>query len=171
MPSFSQRKGFTPVRDQIQADYMDNDLRNGLWNALTICFWRRVTTNWLYNHSDINLLCHRVYQDYFKRTIDSLNDHWPTTYDEIRGYFFSCEWYEAYDFVEFVAQTYFEPSGGDSLIKTFATCNATLKRELSAYRFVDRTITQITSEEEMSEIEEALETSDSSKAVANHLDD
>jgi len=48
-------------------------------------------------------------------------------------------------------------------------CNSVLERELSAYRFVEGKITQITTEAEVSEIEEALEISKPSKAVNTHL--
>jgi hypothetical protein len=47
--------------------------------------------------------------------------------------------------------------------------NSVLEQELSAYRFVGGKITQITSEEEISEIEEALEVSEPLKAVNTHL--
>ena len=36
MLSFSQRMGLKPIRTQIQIDSMDDDLRNSLWNNLTI---------------------------------------------------------------------------------------------------------------------------------------
>ena len=48
-------------------------------------------------------------------------------------------------------------------------CNSFLERELSAYRFIGGKITQITSEEEISEIEEVLEISKPLKAVNTHL--
>ncbi len=36
MNLFSQRKGLKPVKSIIQIDSMDTDLRNSLWNALSI---------------------------------------------------------------------------------------------------------------------------------------
>lgn len=48
-------------------------------------------------------------------------------------------------------------------------CNLVLKRELSAYRLVGNKITQITSEEEITEIEEALEATTSLEYVKTHL--
>lgn len=48
------------------------------------------------------------------------------------------------------------------------TCNGVLESDLSTYRFVRRRITQITSEEEISEIDEALETP--IKPVRTHLE-
>lgn len=48
-------------------------------------------------------------------------------------------------------------------------CNSILEREQSAYRFVGERITEITSKEEIAEIEEGLESSSSLQPVANHL--
>lgn len=39
MESFSQRQGIKPIKSIVQIDSMDNDLRNSLWNALTLCYW------------------------------------------------------------------------------------------------------------------------------------
>ncbi|HEU4506960.1 MAG TPA: hypothetical protein VFR78_01890 [Pyrinomonadaceae bacterium] len=39
MNSFSQRKGLKPIKNIVQVDSMDRDLRNGLWNALQIFYW------------------------------------------------------------------------------------------------------------------------------------
>jgi hypothetical protein len=47
-------------------------------------------------------------------------------------------------------------------------CNSVLEREVSAYRFVAGKIIQITSEAEISEIEEALEVSKPIKGVHIH---
>jgi len=38
MKSFSQRMGKIPVREQIQKESADLELRNELWNALTIYY-------------------------------------------------------------------------------------------------------------------------------------
>jgi len=74
------------------------------------------------------------------------------------------EWYEAYDFIEFVVKNYpDEPA--NRKFKDY--CNSILKNELSAYRFVGEEIAQITSEEEIAEIQEALE--ESSRPVNIHL--
>lgn len=38
MDLFSQRKGIKPVKSIIQSDNIDEDMRNSLWNALTIFY-------------------------------------------------------------------------------------------------------------------------------------
>jgi len=168
MKLFSQRKGFKPIKSVIQKDSMDIDLRNGLWNASTLSYWDQVTTDWIYNHKNIATLFKRLWLNYFKQPIDTLNNYWPKAYKKIRDYFFNCEWYEVYDFIEFVANNY--PNDYDRTNSKFMKfCNSVLEQELSAYRFVGGRITQITSKEEISGIEEALEVSNPLKGVNTHL--
>ena len=74
----------------------------------------------------------------------------------------------SYDFIEYIANNYHDEYNSVNQ-KFMDFCNFILKRELSAYRFVGGKITQITSEEEVSEIEEALEISKPLKSVNTHL--
>jgi len=159
---FSQRKEITPVKSVLQTDSMDNDLRNGLWNVLFSFYWNS-SEEW--GSGNIATLFKSLWHSYFKWPLDTLLDKRLKT---IREYFFKCKWYEVYDFVEFVAQNY--PNKievGDK--KFMEACNSILERELSAYRFVGDKITQITSEEEISEIEEALRIPEPLSNVRTHI--
>jgi hypothetical protein len=178
MELFSQRKGFKPAKSVIQVDSMDNELRNSLWNALTLFYWDTVNE---FNipadqKSSLLTLLINLWFNYFKRQLDTLKSFtidwrryygWrPYIYLEIKHYFFKCEWFEVYDFIEFVANNYPDKKVNYDFMKF---CNCVLERELSAYRFVGGRITQITSEEEIAEIEKALENSETLKPVNNHL--
>jgi len=163
MESFSQRKGIKPIKSVIQIESMDEDLRNSLWNALTIYDWDivkpvpYVNKSYLMSSSkrtDVRNLVNRLWLHYFKEPIDTLEGSWRDIPYRIRKYFFSCQWNEVYDFVEFVANNYPDQDVNSEFMKH---CNFFLERELSAYRFVGGKITQITSEEQIVEIEEALE--------------
>jgi len=140
---------------------MDDDLRNGLWNALIIHYWNRVKPlshiieYYLSSPSNRNaeILVDRLLIDYFKKPTDTLGDKWLPICSQLRDHFFRCPWNEVYDFIEFVADNY--PDEYENS-KFMTYCNSILERELSAYRFVGGRITQITSEEEIVEIEEAL---------------
>ena len=168
MRLFSQRKGIKPVKGVIQVDGMDDDLRNGLWDALTIFYWNRIRGKFLSLNGEMDVLFNRLWHSYFKRPIDTLDNYWPTTYKVVRSYFYNSEWHEVYDFIEFIANNY--PDEDNSVNPKFIDfCNSVLKRELSAYRFVGGKITQITSEEEIAEIEEALGASKTLKPVTTHL--
>ena len=153
---FSQRKGIKPVKNVIQIDSMDDDLRNGLWNTLTIYYWNRVKGIFIHEYKDMDNLFKTIWFSYFKLPLDTIDDYYKDTYNEIRKYFFKCEWYEVYDFVEFVAKKYSDERVNKNFMNV---CNSILNRDLSAYRFVGGKITQMTSEEEISEIEEALQVS------------
>ncbi len=170
MKLFSQRKGIKPVKSAMQVNSMDKELRNGLWNALTIFYWEQVRSEWLYNSENerINTLFRKLWIDYFKRQIDTLEYYWPKTYKETRKYFFNCKWHEVYDFIEFIANNYTNDYN-EVTPKFIDFCNYIFERELSAYRFVGGNITQITKKEEILEMEKALENSNPLKAVNTHL--
>jgi hypothetical protein len=174
MGLFSHRKGLKPVKTQIQVDSMDQELRNGLWNALTQYYWEGVPTRGgqAFLSYDQNkkalVLCRRLWLNYFKAPIDTLPDYWPEVHNTIRKYFFGCAWNEAYDMVEFVASNY--PDDYDLVTTRFrGYCNSILEREVSAYRFVADMITQVTDEREIAAIEEATDTAGSLKPAAIHL--
>ncbi len=175
MTLFSQRKGIKPVKNVMQVDSMDSDLKNGLWNATTIYFWDKVKTYYysylkLDDNKTIVYLIKRLWHSYFKKTLDTIPQEWSVTYQTIREYYFSCTWYEVYDFIEFIANNYGDEYDDALINKKFMDfCNSILEHELSAYRFVNGKITQITSEEEISEIEGALEATKPLKPVVHHL--
>ena len=104
-------------------------------------------------------LIRRIWLDFFRQPIDSLNS-WPTAKKGIRKFFYECEWHRVYDFVEFVAEA--------TKKKAFADyCNQILEREVSSYRFVGSKIIQLTSQEEITAIEEAL--SNPMEPVSSHI--
>lgn len=164
MGLFSQRHGIKPVKSIIQVDSIDADLRNKLWNTLAeICL--TVTNSYLgisipgYTQALLNKLWH----DYYKKPIDTMPDDWNKIYNEIRQYFFACKWFEVYDFIEFIANNPYNN------LKFMEHCNSILKEELSAYRFVGGKIARITSEEEITAIEEALKIPNPLELVRIHL--
>jgi len=149
MKLFSQRRDIKPVKNVIQIESMDNDLRNRLWNSLL---------EYLNNVPDIPpsltpALLKKIWDEYYKQPIDTAPDSWSKIKNEIRRYFFACQYFEVYDFIEFIANVYPDLSYNQRFMEI---CNSIFKEELSAFRFVGGKITQITSEEEIAEIEEAL---------------
>jgi hypothetical protein len=96
--------------------------------------------------------------------LDTLDDNFADTYQRIRKLFFEWEWDEVYDFIEFISQVDC-PVNSDEFRKF---CNNMLERELSAYRFVDNIITEITDENELKEIENAIQSSKETKLTGVH---
>ena len=176
---FSQREGLKPLKQRIQIDSVDEDLKNGLWN----CFLKFVEV--LTPFTGVKLfrrLGELLWINYFKQPLDTLSNDPFEIYKYIRDYFFDSkrEWNEIYDFIEFVVKVYpfvvnddVDSKRKNEFIKAFIkACNIVLERELSAYRFVGEKIIKITSEIEIKEIEEALENTkniDKLKPVNEHL--
>ena len=116
-------------------------------------YWYRGSSYLSDNNSGIKTLCERLWFSHFKKPLDTLGNDWPKIFSGLRKHFFECEWYELYDFVEFIANNY--PYSGHK--EFIVACNATLEKEVSAYRFVNGLITRITDETEIAEIDRALE--------------
>jgi hypothetical protein len=145
---------------------MSEELKNSLWSLLKVHIWdhvlpTRYSTIFSMNPR-IETLCVRLWFDYYKRPLDTLGD-FDKVHKLIQSDFFQSEWYEVYNFVEFVAANF--PYGN---VDQFTDhCNLSLERECSAYRFVNGLITRITDEQEVASIEQALEKSQG--PVRTHL--
>jgi hypothetical protein len=84
---FSQREGLKPLKQTIQIDSVDEDLKNGFK------MYRLGELLWI---------------NYFKQPLDTLSNDPRKIYKYIRDYFFDSkrEWNEIYDFIEFVVNVY-----------------------------------------------------------------
>ena len=158
---FSERYGYKPVKEVFQIESLDEDLRNGIWSILDIFIWSKVQSiaegySELSSESNPELLgfCQELYFLHFKQPIDQLDSRWENALFKIRNYFFHCEWYEVYDFLEFVAANYGRHQFQEQFCKA---CNDLFEREMSAYRFVDGRIARLTDNHEIAAIEQALE--------------
>jgi hypothetical protein len=161
---FSERYGYKKIRELVQIDSIDEPLRNALWSLLKIHIWDNVHYAssmygggyYLSNESNREFkgLCERLWFHYFKKPLDQLDNKWTKVLEQLRVYFFECEWYEVYDFIEFVANNYKKYKFREAFMQS---CNAVLEKEVSAYRFVDGLLSRITEQEQLEEIELALE--------------
>jgi hypothetical protein len=165
MKRFSERKGFKKARDTLQVDSIDSELRNRLWNVLDFHYWKGMIPYSNAIIGDDKVFFNKLWHYYFKKPVDNLKFVWYNDLTKVREYFFNCEWYEVYDVLEFVASTYPDVERNNRFMKT---CNDVLEAELSAYRFIGGKIIEITSKEEMSEIEEAL--TSPYKTVNTHIE-
>jgi len=147
---FSERKGHKPVSRVIQKDGMSVDLRNSLWNVLDLVVWNRQGFIFRqYGKGDIEAFSQALWFQFFKLPVDSRPDHEDRILAEIREFFFSCKWYEVYDFLEWALTRLNKGHLVDAV-------NNTLERELAGYRFVGGVFTDITGAEEVELIETAL---------------
>ncbi len=161
---FSHRKGYKPVSNIIQRDGMSEELRNSLWNVLDLGVWKRkdfLSNPFNEEISGMAIYSMILWHNYFKKPVDLRPDSSYKILKVIRDYFFSCEWHEVYDFVEFTLS--YEK---DNKLTEFV--NEVLERELSAYRYVDNLFTDITDELEINMLQETLGDKDF-PGVSNHL--
>lgn len=147
---FSERMGITPVSDVIQVDGMNGTLRGGLWNVLLDAEFGRTGFLNEYNRRSprIYAFSKALWADYFKIPVDERPVRRSEVLDAIREYFFGCEWFEVYDFLEFCCTYY-----GEGIVEPV---NAMLERELSAYRVINGRVAPIASPEEVDTVQEAL---------------
>jgi hypothetical protein len=57
-------------------------------------------------NQELRQLCNSLWFNYFQKPLDQLDDDWTETLKQLREYFFECEWFEVYDFIEFVGNNY-----------------------------------------------------------------
>jgi DNA-binding transcriptional ArsR family regulator len=170
MQSFSERKGIAPPRQVIQTDGMTDELRNSLWNALHLAVWESedFKRDRYGNLPQIDDFSAHLWFKFFKKPIDQRPTYaYPDRSERIlkliRDYFFNAKWNEVYDFIEFVVMALrkTKPRLAEFL-------NTVLTSEMSAYRFIDGKLVDITNEQERAMLEEALADTRFA-AVAAHL--
>ena len=167
----SQRIGKTPIKDIIQIESIDNNLKNRLWN--TIIDNLKLEDNGGYNH---NSLSNQIWVSFFYETRDTMpNDGY---YAYIRNWFLmQAQWYEAYDFIEYLCllhSNHYRLSNDiqnriEIRVNLIEKFNTILKQELSGYRIIENQVVPITSDVEITAINEALANSDKYQSVNKHL--
>lgn len=165
MGSFSQRYGYISDEKVFLREAISDELRTQIWNILKFSVWDKYGTG-LTNTDKVNWLIKRLWFSYFNKDLDSLPsfyDYGQGSYDEIKKYFFSCNWYEVYDFLEFIANDSTQIFSADHR----KIVNKVLEKFNAAYRFVGSEIAEITDQVEIGGIEDALQ--NPLKPVRDHL--
>ena len=165
---FSKRKGLSLVKVEIQKDYIDNDLKSGLWNVVHIKIWENYDGNGYrktFRNSNLFSLFRSYWYNLFKLPVDSMPYGFESVIRIIRERFFEYSWYELYDFIEFTAKNCPKPLKNGFI----EFVNQILEKELSAYRFVDEQLTDITDEQEIESIELAINTTKKFSGTEIHL--
>ncbi|RZK47921.1 MAG: hypothetical protein EOO99_11950 [Pedobacter sp.] len=152
---FSQRIGKTPEKKEIQFEKMDLELRTRLWNVISTQFIDLLEDNDRYSNTAFKLFCKNAYHDFFKYPIDKISPHRSIMTERFRKFFFDFQWFEVYDFMEFILSTD-EEEFEIELENLIVGCNQVLEQEFSAYRIVKFQVAQITNELEINQVEEAI---------------
>ena len=159
---FSERKGLTKARTEIQSGEMSDELRASLWNVLHLQGWGKPGFTFVPNGvAPIRAFARSLWFEFLKTPIDTIPEYGHEILESIRNFFFKAEWFRVYDFIEFVVAYY----GSRELEQAF---NQILGRELAGFRIVAGTVTELTDSQEMTLLSEALE-DQSFPGVAAHL--
>ena len=153
---FSERIGKKDKKVDIQIDSIDLELRNGLWNVFSIIINQPMNEYAVLERSPFKGLIESIYIHFLKEPVDEIPYAVSEVIKELRSRFFNWDYLNVYDFIDFIGRTEDEAFDPEEFR---ATRDIILKRELSAYRFVSGQLAPITSEIEIHEIEEAIESS------------
>lgn len=167
---FSQKIGQSPIREAIQIASMDTKLKTKLWNVL---YLRLDDMNKaFFGDQRINKICMLIWTEFFDKRADKI-PLWGENVNVLEfitfienWYFNTATWYEKYDFIEFYIKIHTDFLGQSEFV---FDCNDVLQKELSGYRIVGGYIAQISSDEEIVEIEDALRNSCKWTPVNSHL--
>ena len=167
---FSQRYGYRPVKDAVQFESMDNDLRNALWNALYeyLIDPSRFSQSPRISHSPDtrHVMYANLWSDFFKLPLDNFDQRFPGgLLERLKALFFKGQWFEVYDVIEFIVMA--DPIAWRAEQFRYLV-NSCLEGEMSAYRFVGEHVAPITDQLELGEIETAL--AGDSRAVSSQLE-
>jgi len=174
MKRFSERIGKKIIRTVVQKEDIDAPLKNQLWNGLVIYILIEIKdlSYWSELNGDTDYLLKRLWIYHLKNKFDEIPERGYQMFFRIKEYFFSCEWFEIYDLIEFIINEYDQDSeryDKERIPKLISFYNRELETAVSAYRIINYTITEITSDEEIESIENALEINDRFKPVKIHL--
>jgi len=167
MPTFSQRMGIVDIKSAIQIDSMDDDLKIGLWNVLYDHIFSRVRTgihNFISTEGQHYIYLKSIWQYFFKQPLNNMPSLRSSFIDKVEKYYFKVPWYNVYDFIEFTTKHIDDRYLNEKI-------NEALRTERSGYRLVDNHILQLTSDEELVEIEQAVESESSTHFVSKHISD
>ena len=164
---FSERKGYKSIRKEIQREDLDKKTRNLLWNVFSEIIWNRVIKHREVYNESIRPFIKRLWSQFFEETWDTIPNRQGDIYNIIKSFFFKANWYQVFDFIEFLSEKFPNINRTNQLF--VRGINIVLRRKLSAYRLVGDTITEISSKEEMAEIAEVLDDKDIHKSIRVHI--
>lgn len=163
---FSQRIGKQQIKSVLGKEGLSKELINSLWTLIfELIIAKRYKKEYGEAHSNLSKYFRALWIHFFKWPIDSLPwNAGEVIADEatrvVREWFYKADWYLVLDFIEFSSEYHEEFQ---------KICNGFLKREMSAYRFVDGKLVEINSIEEIVEIEAAIKNADKFNSVKTHL--
>ncbi|HUH32134.1 MAG TPA: hypothetical protein VLZ55_12360, partial [Rhodanobacter sp.] len=124
---FGQRIGIVQIDDVMQTTGINDALRNSLWNVLDNRIWSVEgfeTSRYGNGLGTVDGFSRNVWSNHFKLPVDTRPEYGFQIVKAMRKHFFGCQWYEVYEFIEFVLLSYNIPNAVSDI-------NAILERELA----------------------------------------
>lgn len=175
---FSDRYGFRKIDTSLMRKDVPAHLRTRIWNI----FYEHVFKNaYLADYKDFTYFSWR---NFFKKDLHLLDKFYGSdessmdllfsitkstggaVIENVKNLFLEIPWYEVYDFVEFFAEHYPKQKERKEILQAV---NLALKEERAPYRVIDRLVTPLTSDEEIKELESALNVPDKFSSAKDHL--
>lgn len=152
MALFSEKYGYKKARDSFQHERIDDNLKIALWN---IIYSKLISDTYaLYAYSEsYKVLYQYLWERFFHKKSNNFYSHDFPNFLE-HWFFDEIEWYEIYDLLQTIVLV-LKLQNRNYCIFT-AAINNELTRYLASYRFVDIEIIEINSDEEIKEIETAV---------------
>lgn len=167
---FSERNGYSKIRETIQIDSIDHNLKTRLWSLLDIFLYSKYKKPFLLNqtsHNVLDKLIQTYWFSFFKKATDEIPSENTDKISVLKRIFLTeLSWFKIYDFIEFNIRHYPFLDSKDTFISEI---NKVLIEENSAYQVIHEKITEITSEQEIQSIEDALENTNQYSGVQQHL--
>ncbi len=158
------------MNQSLGREEMPDHLRTRIWNVFYGNTFEFMDSN---VHDDISPtscdFADLLWDKFFKGDQQSFVYMLPANrIKNIKERFFQLEWHEVYDFIEFFAAHWADPARLRILV--LHLLNQVFGQERVPYRIIDNTVTPLTSEEEVREVEQALGLPEKFKPVCNHLE-
>jgi len=151
--SLSGRKVCTPSKLP-QRERLDKAVRAGLWNAFYANFPRTIDSAIRDYDDPVIFYSNPIYQEVFARFLKNPIDEYEDNADEdecyIKAFFLNQEWNKVLDLVDFVMHADHKQAFVDE-------CKTVLEQENTAYSIVGKCVVEITSKQEVAEIEAAMQ--------------
>lgn len=161
---FSERQGFKEPSGFIQSETMDEKLQNTIWNTIVTLYYDS-------GNNVIDACVKSIAYNFRKTPIDELPYSGYEKKVWLKEYYYSLNWYEVYDLIEFlsihhnlIAGNRYKDEKNDIII----LWNILLERENSGYRFVGESLAPISNPIEIKEVNETLELTKSYRLKGPH---
>lgn len=156
IPLFSEREGHIKPKE-MQIRSLDNEIRSILWNIVFHALpEKRDTWGAISAHQPVFMI---IWECFLKKPADERPKRLDLNYEFIKNIFLHSTWYEVFNFIEFILQSWQHMSFTMDKSSFIRRCNYALDHEKVQYNITDDIISPLTSKPEMKSVEQALNTS------------